>query len=257
MMRAGIAGIAICVAPCVLGAEAGSWSAGIGAQYTTGDYGTSRTTQILAIPFSVRYERDPWTYKLALPYYFVSGGASVIPGLGAVDAANRRGKGRAEATTSGLGDATASATYAAYYDPASRLGVDLTGRVKLPTAEEDKGLGTGSYDAGMQVDAYKTQERLTFFGGIGYTVFGSSFLALQNAVNYTLGGSIRLDARDSAGFSYDERRRAAQGFPDQRELTAFFTRAIDKRWKGQAYFLKGLANGSPDWGIGASVAYGF
>lgn len=33
-------------------------------------------------------------------------------------------------------------------------------------------------------------------------------------------------------------------------LTAFYVRRFDRVWKMQAYFLKGFADGSPNWGAG-------
>jgi hypothetical protein len=38
---------------------------------------------------------------------------------------------------------------------------------------------------------------------------------------------------------------------------AFWIRKLDKATKAQAYTLLGLANGSPDWGLGLSVAHAF
>ena len=44
-------------------------------------------------------------------------------------------------SASGLGDIVLSAAYSAYYNPATTLGMDLTGKLKLPTADESKALG--------------------------------------------------------------------------------------------------------------------
>ena len=248
-----------------LGAEPGQFTAGAGFNYSTGEYGTSTTTKITSIPFTGRYEQGPLALKVTVPWIEITGASSVIPGLGTVDNANPRGRGRAapaggsaNTTASGLGDIVGSATYNAYYDSASKFGIDATARIKLGTADPDEGLGTGENDYGAQVDVYRTYDRTTLFGGIGYTVLGSStFIHLNNVLNVNLSASYRLDERDSAGLSFDARERACSSCSPQEELMAFLIRKLDRQWKAQAYVLKGFANGSPDWGIGLSAAYAF
>jgi hypothetical protein len=250
-------------------AEDGTFSLGTGLAYTSGDYGTSTTTKIMSIPFTARYDLDRWTLKAAIPYLRISGGSSVIPGLGTVPNSNPRGRGRGgsgitattttESTASGWGDLVTSVTYNAYYDQASRLGVDVTGKAKWGTADRDQGLGTGENDYGAQVDAFKTFDRTTVFGGVGYTKLGSSsFVPLNSHVwNGTAGLTYKLNDRDSAGLAYDAREKASSSSSELSEVTAFWSRKIDRNWKMQVFGLKGFANGSPDWGAGISAAYAF
>jgi len=238
----------------------GELSAGLGVNYSSGKYGTSADTRILSIPLSARYATDLWTLKLTVPYLSVTGPANVVPGVGRIDSSGRPRRRTFAGTTteSGLGDTVASATYKAYYDAATKRGLDLTGRLKLPTAEADKGLGTGSTDESVQVDVYQTFERLTLFADIGYTFFGhSDFVQLDNALNYGVGVSSKLTSTDSVGASLDGRQRVTPGGAEQRELTLFWSRRTERATRVQAYFLIGLANGSPDWGVGASLLYGF
>ncbi|HEX2566997.1 MAG TPA: hypothetical protein VHL85_09055 [Burkholderiales bacterium] len=271
--------VAAPLAACVLAASAplafaedGTFSLGTGLTYTSGDYGTSTTTKILSVPFTARYDKDRWTLKATIPYLRISGGSAVIPGLGTVPNSNPRGRGRGNAggggtttttttdsTASGWGDLVTSVTYNAYYDQASKLGLDLTGKVKWGTADRDKGLGTGENDYGAQADLFKTFDRTTVFGGIGYTKLGSSdFVQLNSHVwNATAGFTYKLNDRDSAGLAYDVREKASATSSELSEITAFWSRKLDRNWKLQAFALKGLANGSPDWGAGISAAYAF
>src|SRR5438552_12199489 len=152
-----------------LAADAAEFSLGVGINYSSGEYGTSTTTEILSIPIIARYGHGPWIFKLTIPYLSISGGTSVVPGIGRVSSSNpkRRGDGASEATATGLGDIVASATYTAFYNSATTFGLDLTGSVTLRTADRDQALGTGANDYGMQVDVYKTYDRFTYLGGIG------------------------------------------------------------------------------------------
>jgi hypothetical protein len=241
-------------------ADDGELSVGAGVNYSTGKYGTSEKTRIVSVPFTARYDSDPWTLKLTVSLLSVTGPANVIPGVGRFDSSGRPRRRTFAGTTteSGLGDTVASATYSAYYDSATKRGLDLTGRVKLPTADAHKGLGTGSTDESLQVDVYQTLDRVMLFADVGYTNFGDSdFVQLDNAVNAGIGASNKLNSTDSIGASLDGRQRVASGGAPQRELTLFWNRRTDNSTRLQAYFLKGLANGSPDWGLGVSAAYAF
>jgi hypothetical protein len=236
--------------------EAGTLSLGGALDYSSGDYGTSTTTTITSLSAIGRYETGRWTYKAFLPYLEVDGNTSVIPGIG--QARGARGGARTE-SASGMGDIVLSATYGAYYDAQSRSGLDLTGKVKLGTADESEGLGTGENDYALLVDFYRGFDRgITGFGGVGYHIMGDApGLPLENAWSANIGATVKLDERDSAGAMLEGRQRVAPGGARQRDLLGFYTRMLDKLWKAQAYALIGLADGSPDWGAGLSLARPF
>jgi hypothetical protein len=240
------------VLACAAQAQESPLTLGAGLHYSSGDYGTGSTTRITSLAATARYETGPWVYRATLPYLRIDGESAVIPGVGAV-----RG-GSSRRTESGLGDLVLGATYAAYYDPATTLGLDLTAKLKLATADEAKGLGTGEHDMVFLAEFYRTFERLTGFGGIGYHILGDApGQPLDNVWSASVGATYKLDERDSAGLSLDGRQRVVPGGARQRELTGFFMRKLDRWWKAQAYALIGLADGSPDWGFGLSAARPF
>lgn len=227
---------------------------GTGIHYSEGDYGTGTDTTIFTVPLTARYGTGPWSLRLWVPYIEIDGATSVVPGVGSV----RRGPVTRSRTESGLGDVVASATYAAYYDAGAQLGIDVTGKVKLGTADADRGLGTGEDDFAALVEVFKTFDRVTAFVGVGHHWLGSSAaIPLDNVLSWSLGGTYRIDDRDSAGLIYDGRERVAPGAGELSELTAFWSRRLSREWKAQVYVLKGFANGSPDWGAGLSAAYAF
>lgn len=240
-----------CICASATAAEQGELALGGGIHYTEGNYGTSTETRVTALVFTARYDVKRWTFRVGLPYLFVDGSEAVIPGVGAV-----RGGTAADSSASGLGDATVSATYVAHYDRASRFGVDVTGKVKLATAEDER-LGTGESDYSALVDVYRDFGRWTAFGGIGYTIMGNPpGVTLNDVVSFNFGASYRLDERVRLGASFDEREAAASGAP-QREITLFYSTTLQRGWRVQGYFLVGLADGSPDWGTGLSATYPF
>jgi len=229
-------------------------SAGVGIDYSKGDYGTGSETKILAIPFMVRYDNDPWKLKLTVPWLRVTGPGDVIPGIGR----NNRGRRSVETTESGIGDTTLAATYATLYEPKSNFGLDLTAKLKLPTGDENRGLGTGSTDETLQAELFKNIDRFTAFGTFGYTFFGhSDVVDLKNAAFAEVGALTRINSTDSVGASLYGRQRVVEGGSAARDLTVFWNRRVAKAQRLQAYFLVGLADGSPDVGFGASALFSF
>ena len=253
-MRA--ASAALCAGTLVVfGAQAqeGPLTLGAGLHHSEGEYGTATNTKITTFDVTGRYESGPWTYKASVPYLTVSGGSSVIPGLGNVS-------GRQARTTkeSGMGDIVLSATYALLHGKSLTTGVDLTGKVKIPTADEKRGLGTGEFDYALLVDAYQTFDRVTGFGGVGFHILGDApGLPLNNVWSANLVFSYKLDERASAGALLEGRERAAPGLSRQLDLVGFYVRKLGDAWKAQGYALIGLADGSPDWGFGLTAARPF
>ena len=239
----------------VMAADSGNFSLTSGFDYSSGKYGTSDTTDILYIPFAGTYETGPWTLKLTVPYISITGAGNVTKDIGIYKSATTTTR----TTESGLGDVVAAASYNVFASSgANPLLVDLTGKVKFGTADETKGLGTGKNDYALQADIYKTIDKFTAFGTLGYKVLGSpNNTSLDNVFYGSLGGGYKFTQQTSGGLILDLRQKATPTGSEQRELTAYVSHRINKSWKSQGYVVKGFTDGSPDWGVGAMVSYGF
>lgn len=238
---------------------------GVGADYSSGDYGTDTTTTILSVPVTAKYTTGAWSFKASLPWMRVDGDPNVVPGLGSVTNLNPRGRGRGagggtpspveSGTESGMGDLRLAATYS--IDTGGPLGVDLTANAKVATADEDKGLGTGANDYGVAVDLYRDFDGTLLFGGVGYTALGDSdFIGVDSVLNANAGASWKVGT-GSLGAMYDWRAAASDDADDRSELTGFYSFPAGERTKMQVYAVKGLSDGSPDWGLGLSLSTGF
>ena len=251
------------------GDDSGKFSVSAGADYTSGKYGTDSTTDIWSVPVTAAYQTDRWTFKLVVPYINISGASDVIPGIGRVKNGNPKGRGKGKggsvptptATTgsaSGLGDITASAGYELFSSSDRSFGLDLTGKVKFGTADADKGLGTGKNDYGLSLDTYKVSGNWTLFGGVGWVDYGSSqYIQLKNGINANVGADYKLSPDNSVGAYYYYREKIATDGAPQSELTAYWNHKFNENLRLQAYVLGGFANGSPDYGVGASLKYNF
>lgn len=231
----------------------GNFTVKTGIDYTSGKYGTNTRTEITAIPFIGTYETGNWTFKASIPYVRITGSDNVIAGVGAVSRTTTTVR-----TDSGMGDLVTAATYSFMIDPKSQFGIDVTGKVKWGTANSDRGLGTGENDFWILVDPYTKIGNVTYFGGIGYGMLGSSdTLKLKDVVSANAGLSYKLDQQASVGAMLDYRSRSTDTSFAQREITGFYSRKLGGGYKLQAYATKGFADGSPDWGAGLNVAYSY
>ncbi|MCM2336739.1 MAG: hypothetical protein NDI66_08165, partial [Pseudomonas sp.] len=239
-------------------------SLGIGADYSSGDYGTDTTTTIFSVPVTAKYTSGAWTWKASLPWMRVDGDPNVVPGLGSLLNSNPNGRGRGgllepdqaeSGKATGIGDLRLSGTYSV--DTGGPLGVDLTANAKIATADEDKGLGTGANDYGVAVDLYRDFDGTLLFGGVGYTLLGDSdFIDVDSVFNANVGASWRA-GEGSLGLMYDYRQPASDNADDRSEITGFYSFPTGERTKMQVYAVGGLSDGSPDWGAGLSLSTGF
>lgn len=258
----------------LLAAGADGLRVSIGADYTSGDYGGSDTTNIWSIPLSLGYAHGRLGLKVTIPWIQVTGRGDVIPGVTTpVVDDNRRGALKEEddiiasggtpttvtrrTTQSGLGDVIAAASYA-LIDRTDGLRLAVTGKVKFPTADEKKDLGSGETDYTAQFDIDRPIGRLTPFATVGYRWLGdSSELDLRNVWFATLGAAFKFTDYTSVDLSYDWSQAASRDGSPIGEVTLGVSHWLGDHWKLSAYVLKGVTDGSPDWGGGATIGYAF
>lgn len=232
----------------------GDWTLSAGMEYTSGDYGAAASTDILYLPFSAQYATPRYRLKITVPLIHVDGPAGVVYNFGNLHPRTRTGTNTT--TNTGVGDVLLQGSMNLYAGNARNTLVDLTGKVKLGTADRNKNLGTGENDYFLQVDGYQTVGKTTWFGSIGYAVLGDPpGVNLKNVPYLTVGGSRRLEPDLSAGAMFYTRDAVVDGGDSQQEISAFLTRHIDLHRKIQVYALLGLASGGPDYGMGATFSY--
>jgi hypothetical protein len=228
----------------------------IGADYTTGKYGASDSTDILYIPFTGKYEIDRWTYKAVVPWIHITGPGNVVGAPGdtvVIDGANAGRR-----TESGLGDVVASAFYNLVSERSAPFGLDLGGKIKLGTADENRGLGTGKNDFSVQADVFKPIGALTPFGTLGYRWYGDpAGVNFKNVYYWSAGASYKTSQPTTVGFAYDYRPRIVDNGSHVSEATVFVSHKLTPDWKLQVYGVKGFSTGSPEWGLGGVLAYSY
>lgn len=244
------------------------WKYTLGTDYSTGDYGDAADTEIVSTPFTVSYKPSTsWTFKASLPYVQIEGPGGVIPGGDGGFVVGRgkgndfgpgNGGGETEVETvkeSGPGDLWLTGTYS--LEPiGERWFVDLSGKFKVPTADEEKGLGTGEPDYTLQAEVFTIAGDFTPFATVARKVKGDLPETELNDVWYTsIGSGYRLATDTSLGLSLDYQQASTDGSEDSTELFGYLNQKLNPRWSGMLYGYKGLSEGSPDFGFGLQVSY--
>jgi hypothetical protein len=233
-----------------------SLTLGTGVDYSTGNYGGSTSTDILYIPFYARVEAGRWLVRLTIPQVNISSQGRVVIVDGRPIAVSDPTAPRT--TASGMGDSVLAIGYNILDGERTGLIFDLIGKVKFPTGDPAKGLGTGEYDYAVQADVMKTFGRASLLGTVGYRSLGNPpGIQFQDVWYCGAGVAVRLDDKQSAGVFYDFREPStSQGFR-QSEITAYLSRRITPELKLQIYGIHGLSDGSPAWGGGVMLSRTF
>jgi hypothetical protein len=222
-----------------------------GFDYSSGDYGSDETTSILYIPVTARYETDNTLLKLTVPYLSIETDGGVL--VGGPDVIGSGSGGQLD--ESGLGDIVLGVTYYLLPETPRRPALDVTGKIKIPTADEEKQLGTGELDYSLEAELTKISGRTAVFGSFGYKVFGDT---AEFDINDVLFGSVGVAHQVQPGLSvgvlYDVREATIDGRDGMNELTPYFSRRLGDRYKVLGYTVIGLSDGSPDWGIGLQLS---
>lgn len=232
-------------------------SVSVGAEYTSGDYGTSSKTKVWYFPVTLKYESDVDMLALTVPFLNVEGTGNVVVAGGGMEgggehAVRHTTSSTTSRTESGLGDLVVTGSHKIAGTGSSR--VDLTGKIKLGTADEAKNLGTGENDYAVQLDMENGYNSNSIYGSIGYKFLGDPpGTDYQNVFYGSLGFSRKLDAARTAGVELYAQEAATSGGTTPLELTLYLGSKMDKKTKLTGYVLKGLSDGSPDWGFGVAL----
>ncbi|HTH27818.1 MAG TPA: hypothetical protein VL918_05065 [Sphingobium sp.] len=223
---------------------------GMGVDYSNGDYGNAQDTEIFAVPFSVKVRKGDVFVRASIPYLYIRGPGGVVPGdNGPVPG----GSAGAVTSNDGIGDLGLAAGFT--LPVAERTYLDLSGRVKIPTASESRNLGTGTTD--FTVEGALTQQfgqfSLSARGGRRFN--GSSASFPLNDV-WQAGAGAYYQAGDMTfGLDYDWREASLSTASDRSELTGSLTYKLTSQLRLQGYAYTGFSDGSPDAGGGLQLLY--
>lgn len=222
--------------------------------FSSGDYGESMDTEILYFPVSYSANRGKWGAQLTLAHLQVEGVGNVLVNVGGV---GRAVAGTQLETNSGMGDSTLALTY--QMDPLSDTSpfIDLRLNVKFPTADREKGLGSGEVDYSAQVDISQNYGSSVLFGSLGYTFRGKTelYAGLDDSAFVQLGIARPLDQKWNIGFFYDFREPASTFSPEIHELVPYLSYQISDRWSFTGLAAFGFTDASAGTAVLGQLSY--
>ncbi|MCC5861529.1 MAG: transporter [Gammaproteobacteria bacterium] len=135
-------------------------------------------------------------------------------------------------------------------------------RIKTPTGDEDRGLGTGKTDFELGVSLIQSFGRTSLFADAGYTWIGKDDeAALRDVVRLGVGVSLALDAgsRHAISMYFENRVNAVRGLEDQRTLAGSVSTRFgdEQRLRLTATGFAGLSDSTEDWGATLRLGYLF
>ncbi len=231
-------------------------SLSVGLEFDRGTYGTVDTTNNWRIPLSLNYYQGAFFAGINVPYISAQSTGSVTVSSGS----GKRGATTTSATlskVSGLGDINISAGY--NLNPLSnKTKYYVSAHIKLATADEIKGLGTGAVDYAIEAGLNKEIEQPVLFASIGYQITGDTPTINYNNVLYAnIGISFDNIKQKQPGIMLDYSQAASSGIKDSLELTGFMNYKIDKERYLYFYLLAGLSESSPDFGAGVNYRFDY
>jgi hypothetical protein len=217
-----------------------------GFDYSRGDYGIDRETEVVYVPFSVEANYGMFRGQVTLPFIWIDGPTAI-----ALDA-NDNETGTDSKAIDGLGQITARVGYfvAPFHEAAPWF--EFSTRMTAPS-ESDDSLGSGKWAFSLQADAFKRYGRVTPFTRFGRTFYTGT--RLDDRLYASIGSSFQLTDKISIGISYDWFEATISGISDTQDFVGFASMSMGKLWSFGPYGLAGLSKSSPDYGIGFSFTY--
>lgn len=227
-----------------------SFTAGV--DFSRGDFGAADATETLSTPFSARADVGDFRFSIGASWLQITGPGGVVADGVIVDG---DAAGEIE-QNSGFGDLTLGVNYNVPSELTGDWIVQLQGRLKVPTADEDQGLGTGELDGGVAVDLAYDLGRFTPFTTVGFRWRGDPEGAdLNNTFNVSVGGSYSLGSGYAVLASYDFREATTDTAEESQEVFGAITGPLSDQLRWTLYGSAGFTDGAPDGGVGFQLTW--
>lgn len=239
-------------------AAADYWEFSSSLNYDTGKYGSNESVDSLYIPLTLRRCYPGANLSVTVPYLRQSSTGEVTR-IDGQPARTARGDAGGTGTQAGLGDILLSGSYALREDGPGTFGLAVTGRLKLPTASRDKGLGTGAVDetGGLEFSKEVTP-RWTLLADGYYTIVGDTGDEdFDNQIAVDLGVFRPLRDNVSLVVLYETRNAIISGGSDPRSVSGTLNYSSPSGVRFNGGLALGLSDGSPAIALSAGFSRKF
>jgi len=238
-------GLALVLPGLTYAADSPVWQYGLSFSYMTGDYGQKTDTDILYAAAGIKRYFEKGDVTVTVPYLDISdGGVTYIDGGAEVVGGGGGG--------SGLGDIILKGRYYAVAQEGWLPFIDLVASVKLPTGDEDEGLGTGEADLTVMAEFARRlkHEPWIALGEIGYTFVGEpSGYDVDNRWLYSIGLGYEVNSKVMLSGYLDGRTSIVPGNTDPLSILLIGEYRYRKDLRFDTMLEVGLNDGAPDLAV--------
>jgi hypothetical protein len=231
---------AIVVVPSAASAETGRGYLDFSGGYKTGDFGTATTSSLYYLSPTIGYVAPGYDVSATVPYLSLT---------------NKTGG--ATASESGIGDVILRG--GRVFIPEGDGGFSLDGALalKLPTADKNKGLGTGETDYGAFVSVHQRFDntKLSFLSG--YIKVGDPPSLNYNDIYLYGVGIAHIFGSTELYTSFEGRRAMVPGAKNPQEINVGFFHVLNADYAVKGGAFSGLNSGGPDFGMNFGVVRWF
>jgi len=248
--------------------SASSAAVGLGFEVSRGDYGAGADATLVTMPLSVflsPVNKLDITLEVPLLYLTSKSDSGVVVtqsgGAGRVRSANRTGTAVTAATTvqeSGVGDINMTGGWTLLTDREGIPKIRPTFYLKVPSGDLNRGLGTGTVEAGPGLSVSKWWGSVQFFGEGAY-IFQNNKPDYpgRNYVSYLGGAGIQATDRWFVSALAKGSSARSEGAEAQAEGLLKLNFMQSRRISWEIYGSIGFTDASPDFGGGMSILYQF
>jgi Fe-S-cluster containining protein len=252
------------------------YSAALGVEYGSGDYGTDITTDAVTTKLILGWKpMERLLFSLEIPYLYQSNSVTTSFGMGRFRTGSMQQVGGTQrpmrngsssfASTfdvtksqSGLGDLVLKGGCIIYTEEDRIPEIRPEAYVKFPTADKNKGLGTGEFDGGVGVALNKWLDSWNgYFEGVYNFIGKSQDFKLNNFFSYEAGVGYKLSERFMPAIGLKGATSPGEGSPAPFEMRIKALYNITGTLGVDGYLAKGFSDGSPDYGLGAEISFQF
>lgn len=235
------------------------WRLSSSLNYESGTYGTDTRSRSVYVPVTLKRYWDDWHASITVPYVSMTSDGDVT-NVGGRPVRTRRARSAAGTTTqSGLGDVILRGGYDLLSEDPDPFDLAVVGKVKAPTANKNKGLGTGEFDGGLGLEFGKlVAPDWTLLADAYYTLIGDPpGVRLNNQVAADVGFSHLLAEALTLTVLLEGSSALVSGEPHPVDVRGSLDYKVTERASLVAGGLIGLSRGSPDFGLsfGGSVRF--
>ena len=242
----------------VQNAPAHDWTVTSSVNYSTGDFGTDTTTRTIYVPFTLQRNFSQGRVYATFPYISQKTGGSGVRAFNGQPFLTGQ-TGGSNGWESGVGDIILGGSYDLLREPEKPFDLSAFGSIKFPTADDDKGLGTGEFDETMGLAFSKSLDKnWSVLGRAGYTFVGDPPGAnFKNQFFYAAGVGYQWTDATFSSVSYEERTRIVNGEPNPRDIVLGVDHKLSETLGVFGNLGFGLSNSSPDTFVTAGVSVWF